>query len=71
MCIADLDKEDGTFHGLGFTGHNGFDTIELSEKLKKIGFTNVSSKICYKNVKKCEDEQVRTYPVFVMFGQKI
>lgn len=71
MCIADLDKEDGTFHGLGFTGHNGFDTIELSEKLKKIGFNNVSNKICYKNVKKCEDGQVRTYPVFVMFGQKI
>ena len=71
LCIADLDKEDGSFHGLDFKGHNGFDTVELSEKLRKVGFNNITSKICYNNIKKSENGQERIYPVFVMFGQKV
>ena len=31
LFIADLDAEDGSFHGAGFDGHNGFVREELRE----------------------------------------
>ena len=33
LCIADLDSEDGSFHGPEFTGHRGFDRNEFERKL--------------------------------------
>lgn len=70
LCIADLDTEDGSFHGKGFTGHNGFNRSELAAKLMKFGFENISSKTCYQNIRKCDDGIERTYPIFFMTGQK-
>ena len=32
LCIADLDQEDGTFHGDGFIGHNGFNRDEIGQQ---------------------------------------
>lgn len=42
LCIADLDREDGSFHGEGFEGHRGFDRARLTEQLGRAGFTEVS-----------------------------
>lgn len=33
------------------------------------GFGDVSSKICYENVRQFHDGTVRTYPLFMMVGQ--
>ena len=43
IAIADLDKEDGTFHTHGNEGvyHFGFDREALKEKAEKNGFTDV------------------------------
>jgi ubiquinone/menaquinone biosynthesis C-methylase UbiE len=41
LCIADLDKEDGSYHGPDFSGHPGFDRDELKEDLLSAGFRNV------------------------------
>jgi hypothetical protein len=41
VAIADLDAEDGSFHGAGFDGHNGFDRAELQRKLEASGFERV------------------------------
>ena len=41
LCIADLDSEDGSFHGPEFTGHLGFDRNELERKLTHAGFRSV------------------------------
>jgi ubiquinone/menaquinone biosynthesis C-methylase UbiE len=38
LCIADLDAEDGSFHGQGFAGHNGFDRRELAARAEAAGF---------------------------------
>jgi ubiquinone/menaquinone biosynthesis C-methylase UbiE len=38
LCLADLDREDGSFHGPGFTGHNGFDRADLGGRLERAGF---------------------------------
>jgi ubiquinone/menaquinone biosynthesis C-methylase UbiE len=70
LCIADLDKEDGTFHGPGFTGHHGFDVRELSATLREIGFTNLRSKICHTIVKQDRDRREKQYPLFLLIGQK-
>ncbi|HEX3044502.1 MAG TPA: class I SAM-dependent methyltransferase [Bacillota bacterium] len=70
LCIIDLDKEDGSFHGDGFTGHNGFNRKELAEKLVNHGFGDLSCKTCFENIKKSKDGTERKYPLFLMVGQK-
>ncbi len=48
LYIADLDKEDGTFHAkfTDFKGHSGFNQENLEKLLLDVGFVNVTSKIC-------------------------
>lgn len=41
LCIADLDREDGSFHGPGFSGHKGFDRADLGARLERTGFRDV------------------------------
>ena len=67
LCIADLNKEDGSFHSHepGFDGHNGFDRAELDMELEQAGFTNVRFNTCYKLIK---DE--RPYPLFLAVAEK-
>ncbi len=70
LCIADLDKEDGSFHGSDFTGHKGFNREELAERLAIPGFGNVNSKLCYDVVKTSSEGITRCYPVFLMTARK-
>lgn len=46
LCIVDLDAEDGSFHGDGFSGHHGFDRGELTGLLHTAGFSNVTVSDC-------------------------
>jgi ubiquinone/menaquinone biosynthesis C-methylase UbiE len=66
LCIADLDKEDGSFHRGGFDGHHGFDQQQLKEKLERAGFTDVAFEICYDIKKEVEGGGTRSFPVFLM-----
>ncbi|HEX2947843.1 MAG TPA: class I SAM-dependent methyltransferase [Clostridia bacterium] len=70
LCIADLDEEDGSFHGDGFEGHNGFNKVDLEEKLKSIGFKIKHYQICFEVVKDLDGEKQKRYPLFVMVAQK-
>lgn len=47
LCVVDLDKEDGSFHGDGFGGHHGFDRNELSGQLRSAGFDDVRMIDCH------------------------
>ena len=38
LCVADLDAEDGSFHGHGAGVHHGFDRAELGARLRAAGF---------------------------------
>lgn len=69
LAIADLYPEDGSFHGEGFSGHNGFNTEELRAQLENTGFSNVTTEQCY-IIKKESSKDVRAYPVFLMIGRK-
>lgn len=66
LCIVDLEKEDGSFHGSGFSGHNGFDQEELTNKLGKAGFQNIRFSTIYQMKK----ERTKTYPLFLMIAEK-
>ncbi|HZQ59135.1 MAG TPA: class I SAM-dependent methyltransferase [Acidimicrobiales bacterium] len=46
LCIADLEEEDGSFHGEGFHGHHGFRRDELERLLVGAGFGDVSFRAC-------------------------
>ncbi len=64
LCIADLDREDGSFHGPGFTGHNGFHRAALRVQLMRAGFGEVDFSTCYV-MKKATAQGVREYPLFL------
>lgn len=69
LAIADLFTEDGSFHGEGFTGHNGFDPQWLASLMEKAGFENIRWEQCFIQ-KKIDDEAViKNYPVFMIIAQ--
>ncbi len=69
LCIADLDREDGSFHGPGFDGHNGFDRAELAAKARQAGFADVRFTTAYE-MKKEAGGAMRTFPIFLMIAVK-
>lgn len=70
LCIVDLFKEDGSFHGNDFTGHNGFDPETFKIKMENIGFSFVKYEECF-TIKKIIDDKEKTFPLFLITGQKI
>jgi tRNA (cmo5U34)-methyltransferase len=69
LAIADLYKEDGSFHGDGFTGHHGFEPQQMQNIFEKAGFIQVTTRSCFV-VRKMIQESIREYPVFLMIGQR-
>jgi tRNA (cmo5U34)-methyltransferase len=70
LAIADLYKEDGSFHGEGFNGHLGFDVEQLAEKLKSIGFGNIQHQQCYSIEKTNESGNITEFPIFLLTASK-
>ncbi|MDG4552788.1 MAG: methyltransferase domain-containing protein [Candidatus Competibacter sp.] len=64
LCIADLDREDGSFHSAGFDGHPGFEREELRSTLARAGFREIRFETCYV-MRKPQGEEVREYPLFL------
>lgn len=66
LLIADLDKEDGSFHTDGTTDvHKGFLQSELQKQVEAAGFTDVKFTTAYTIRKKVGDEE-KAFPVFLM-----
>jgi len=70
LVIADLYAEDGSFHGEGFEGHLGFDTEFMAEKLKTLGFDQISYQPCYTIVKTDDTGETKEFPIFLMKASK-
>jgi ubiquinone/menaquinone biosynthesis C-methylase UbiE len=70
LCVADLDTEDGSFHGPEFTGQLGFDREALKKLFERAGFTGIKVSTCHKIVRTNEQNETRTYPLFLMTGMK-
>ena len=69
LCIADLDAEDGSFHGAGFDGHLGFDRVRLGAQAREAGFTTVEFATAHE-IEELVDSRPRRYPVFLMVARK-
>lgn len=65
LAIADLYTEDGSFHGDGFDGHNGFDVQDLEGQMRKAGFRSVQTETCFTMQKGGS-----SYPIFLMIACK-
>lgn len=70
LAIADLHPEDGSFHGEGFYGHNGFDTDALATLLSKNSFSDIKSKVCFIIDRKISDTESKKFEVFLMTAKK-
>lgn len=70
LMVADLDKEDGSFHTDGTTDvHLGFDRSELQKLVEEVGFGNVTFSTAYEIKKQISNEE-KTFPVFLLKAQK-
>ncbi len=70
LLVADLDREDGSFHTDGSTDvHLGFKRDELQQLVEAIGFGNITFTTAYEIRKKINDVE-KTFPVFLMSAQK-
>ncbi|WP_215779205.1 class I SAM-dependent methyltransferase [Paludibacterium sp. B53371] len=69
LCVADLDAEDGSFHGPDFSGHKGFDRSQLAERAKQVGFETVRFTTVFVMNKGTGPGQT-SFPVFLMVAGK-
>jgi ubiquinone/menaquinone biosynthesis C-methylase UbiE len=69
LGIADLDQEDGSFHGIEVDVHHGFDRHALAERLRQVGFTDVAYRTVFE-IEKDQAEGKRAYPVFLMVARR-
>ena len=65
LCHADLDAEDGSFHGPGVDVHHGFERGTLRSWLAAAGFVEVSVSDCG-----CIEHGGRSYSVFLAACRK-
>jgi ubiquinone/menaquinone biosynthesis C-methylase UbiE len=66
LCISDLDKEDGSFHGMEVTDvHRGFDRKDLQTLLESYGFEQVTCSTVYTIQK-----PVGEFPMFLLIARK-
>jgi SAM-dependent methyltransferase len=70
LVIADLYEEDGSFHGEGFTGHNGFNIDSLSGILKKNRFSDIFHKTCFIIDRKISETVSKQFEVFILVGKR-
>ena len=69
LAIADLDKEDGSYHQDGNTVHNGIDQNYLKELANTVGLKLICEAIPY-IIKKSVQGIRREYPVFLHVYRK-
>jgi len=66
LCVADLDKEDGSFHGPGFDGHNGFERESLKKLAEAAGFEEAFFETAMTMEKPVDGGALRSFPIFLM-----
>ncbi len=67
LALADLDAEDGSFHGPESSGiyHLGFDREDLARLARDCGFTDVEMRTATEL-----EREGRRYPLFLLLGSK-
>jgi ubiquinone/menaquinone biosynthesis C-methylase UbiE len=70
LAIADLYEEDGSFHGEGFNGHNGFNIKNLISILNKCNFKYLSHKTCFVIDRKISETETKQFEVFILIASR-
>ncbi|MCX6256366.1 MAG: class I SAM-dependent methyltransferase [Bacteroidia bacterium] len=71
LAIADLYKEDGSFHDADFTGHHGFDPYSLVHLLELTGFHNINLKPCFVIKRPGNSGNEKEFPVFLVTANAV
>jgi len=69
LCIADLDQEDGSFHGPAVDVHHGFDRADLGLRAAQAGFAGMRFQTVF-SIAKENAGGARDYPVFLMTARR-
>ncbi|MBT9590238.1 MAG: class I SAM-dependent methyltransferase [Thiobacillus sp.] len=69
LCIADLDQEDGSFHGPEADVHHGFDQADLGRRTALAGFADPQFQTVF-TITKEREMRAQDYPVFLMMAQR-
>lgn len=69
LCVADLDAEDGSFHGPGFTGHQGFARAALAGEAQEAGFHDIGFSTVF-HISKPDSAGQTDFPIFLMVARK-
>ncbi|WP_445666618.1 class I SAM-dependent methyltransferase [Fodinibius sp. AD559] len=72
LCVADLDKEDGSFHGHDVDDvHKGFDRKQLANLVEEQDFTKINFSTAYKMEQEVDENgETKLFPIFLMVAQK-
>lgn len=70
LCLADLDSEDGSFHGADFSGHKGFDRETLQRQAAEAGFRTIRFTTVFTIRKAVATGGEKDFPVFLMIAEK-
>jgi 2-polyprenyl-3-methyl-5-hydroxy-6-metoxy-1,4-benzoquinol methylase len=69
LCIADLDQEDGSFHGPEIDVHHGFDRADLGRRATQVGLADIQFQTVF-SIARERETGVRDYPVFLMTARR-
>lgn len=69
ICLADLDREDGSFHGIDVPVHHGFERQALAQLARCAGFVDVQFETVFV-IRKQHCDGPRDYDVFLMSARK-
>jgi cyclopropane fatty-acyl-phospholipid synthase-like methyltransferase len=72
VCVADLDSEDGLFHGGENAGiyHFGFERDRMESWFEEAGFLDVRSRLAATAIRENEMGVKRDYTIFLCTGRK-
>lgn len=69
LALSDLDTEDGSFHGPGFTGHRGFSRDALSSRIVRAGFQAPRFSTPFE-IEKVVGNETRRFPAFLAIASR-
>lgn len=71
IALADLDREDGSFHGdKPGIAHHGFDREELADWLAAAGFVDCRFSTVHRMEKELDDGTTKHFPIFLVCASR-
>jgi 2-polyprenyl-3-methyl-5-hydroxy-6-metoxy-1,4-benzoquinol methylase len=69
LCVADLDTEDGSFHGPRADVHKGFEREDLAGRMVRAGFRDIRFSTPYE-IRRTTEGRPERFPLFLAVATK-